>query len=85
MLFDASSQNKNIIGTITSPRSVNELFSLLKTEKICVNCGKIFIYDGHNMHINVCKRCYDINRNKKNRSRKRNQLGYDTIIVKTDK
>lgn len=85
MLFSVNSQNKNIVKTIISPRSVNELFNLLKTEKICVNCGKVFIYDGHNMHINVCKKCYDINRNKKNRSKKRNQSGYDTIIVKTDK
>ena len=85
MLFSVNSQNKNIVKTIISPRSVNELFNLLKTEKICVNCGKVFIYDGQYMHINVCKKCYDINRNKKNRSKKRNQSGYDTIIVKTDK
>lgn len=61
VVFKSNILTKNgVISTIYEPREINSILSLLRCEKKCERCGKLYEYNYHNKHLSLCKTCYTI-------------------------
>ncbi len=47
-----------IIKTIYEPREMKLIYPLLKCEKTCEKCGRVYEYNYHNKHLSLCRACY---------------------------
>ena len=50
----------DILLILSNPRSVLECMELLKCEKTCVKCGRVYEYNYHNKHLSFCSECYKV-------------------------
>ena len=46
-----------VVETIPNPSHVQELFHLIKCEKVCKDCGKTFSYSSYTVNSEVCASC----------------------------
>lgn len=61
VVFKQNIENSgNVLSTINNPRNVLECMKLLKCEKTCIKCGRVYEYNYHNKHLSFCPKCYKI-------------------------
>ena len=70
--------NEKYICNIKNPRNVSKIFGLLKNERACADCGKVFEYDYHTVNILLCREC------RKKLKYKRKYLNYKNKYKTTD-
>lgn len=60
-------KDRQFVKSLSSPRELKNILTLIKNEKKCKKCGKIFEYDHHTKHLELCRDCWIKMRNSEKR------------------